>query len=114
MNNNNNLLKSLMLRMQNERFNPNIINCRYFKELPSNLINSLLRLNRNDFRQYVLFISLLKEKHLLACNSENLIRTFSVPSLDNIKEGWTYYHDLEELFNSNYDEKSKSWILKKY
>ena len=76
--NNNNLLKSLMLRMQNERFNPNIINCRYFKELPNNLINSLLRLNRNDFRQYVLFISLLKEKHLLACNSENLIRLSNI------------------------------------
>ena len=75
---NNNLLKSLMLRMQNERFNPNIINCRYFKELPNNLINSLLRLNRNDFRQYVLFISLLKEKHLLACNSENLIRLSNI------------------------------------
>lgn len=59
----------------------------------------------------VFLASSRQKKTAKSINSENLIRTFSIPSLDNIAEGWTYYHDLEDIIDSNYDDKYLAEII---
>ena len=100
----NNNLKSLVLRMQKERFNSNIINYNYFKELPKNLVDALLKLNSNDFCQYIFFIHTLKENHLLACNSENLIKLSNMFIFKMRSSSTRYFMDLlikTNLLNHN-------------
>ena len=71
-------LNSLKLRMQTARFNSSVIDLHYFKEMPDNLISYLLRLDNNSFYNYIFFITLLNEKHLLIGNSEEIIRLSNI------------------------------------